>query len=50
MKKKSKRVAWTTENVRELKSLAKKKTPGKRLLAWDYRSILVPDIETLARP
>ena len=31
MKQKSKRRAWTTENVRELKSLAKKKTPAGKI-------------------
>jgi hypothetical protein len=31
MKKKSKRRAWTAESVRELKSLAKKKTPAGKI-------------------
>ena len=31
MKKKSKRLAWTTAQVRELKSLAKKKTPAGKI-------------------
>jgi len=31
MPKKSKRVAWTAAHVRELKSLAKKKAPAKKI-------------------
>jgi hypothetical protein len=31
MAKKLKRVAWTAENVKTLKSLAKKKTPAGRI-------------------
>ena len=31
MKKTSKRRAWTTANVRELKSLARRKTPAKKI-------------------
>jgi len=30
-KKASKRVAWTSEQVRELKSLARKKTPAQKI-------------------
>jgi hypothetical protein len=31
MKRKSKRRAWTTAHVRELKLLARKKTPAKKI-------------------
>jgi hypothetical protein len=38
MAKKRKRVAWSTEQVRTLKSMAKKKTPASRIAKTLKRS------------
>jgi hypothetical protein len=39
MKNGSKRRAWTTQNVRELKSLAKKKTPAAKIARTLKRTV-----------